>query len=365
MQAARDPAGEPRRAARPRRRAGSRAPSRPGPRRARSRSRTARASQPSSIASAASDAVPTPASRITGTPALLDDQREVVGVADPHAAADRRAERHDRRAADVLQAPREHRVVVRVGQHDEAVVDELLGGGEQLGRVGQQRALVADDLELDPVGLERLAGELGGRDRVARGEAAGGVRQQLDAGRRRARRRASRAAAGSMRRSATVTISVPLASIASASVSRRVKPPVPRISRERSVAAGDRQRLVRPSRRCSRISSALHRVTTSTRAPSGSSRRSHSPRGTTSASTATATPRAPRSTPSAASTSPTVVPVGELARLAVDAMKSRGDLRAPSGAKRSAERRASSAAARRARRRRSSPVTGASRMPLR
>ena len=37
------------------------------------------------------------------------------------------------------------------------------------------------DLELDPVGLERLAGELGGQDGVAGGEAAGGVGQQLDA----------------------------------------------------------------------------------------------------------------------------------------------------------------------------------------
>ena len=85
---------------------------------------------------------------------------QVVRVADAHAAADRRAERHDRRAADVLEAAREHRVVGRVRQDGEAVVDELLGGDQQLGRVGQQRALVADDLELDPVGRERLAGEL-------------------------------------------------------------------------------------------------------------------------------------------------------------------------------------------------------------
>ena len=68
------------------------------------------------------------------------------------------------------------------GQHREALVDELLGRLEQRGRVGQQRALVADHLELDPVGLERLAGELGGEHRVARGEAAGGVREQAHAG---------------------------------------------------------------------------------------------------------------------------------------------------------------------------------------
>ncbi len=67
------------------------------------------------------------------------------------------------------------------GQHDEAVGDERLGGVQQLDRVGQQRVVVADHLELDPVGLERLAGEPGGGDRVARGEAAGGVRQHLAA----------------------------------------------------------------------------------------------------------------------------------------------------------------------------------------
>ena len=38
------------------------------------------------------------------------------------------------------------------GQHDEALVDELLGRAQQLGRVGQERVLVADHLELDPVG---------------------------------------------------------------------------------------------------------------------------------------------------------------------------------------------------------------------
>ena len=95
--------------------------------------------------------------------------------------ADRRAQRHDGRAADVLQAAGEDRIVVGVGQDDEAVGHELLGRQQQLGRVGQQRALVADDLELDPVGLERLAGQLRGEHGVAGRVAAGGVGQQLDA----------------------------------------------------------------------------------------------------------------------------------------------------------------------------------------
>ena len=104
--------------------------------------------------------MPTPASRITGTPRALADQAQVVRVQQAHAGADRRAERHHRGAADVLQPAGEDRVVVRVGEDGEALVDELLGRLEQRGRVGQQRALVADHLELDPVGLERLAGEL-------------------------------------------------------------------------------------------------------------------------------------------------------------------------------------------------------------
>ncbi len=54
--------------------------------------------------------------------------------------------------ADIDQAAREHRIVGRVGKHDETVVDQLLGGAQQLGRVGQQRVLVADHLQLDPVG---------------------------------------------------------------------------------------------------------------------------------------------------------------------------------------------------------------------
>ena len=52
---------------------------------------------------------------------------------------------------------------------------------EQLDRVRVEGAVVADHLELDPVGLERLAGEVGGADRVAGGEAAGGVRQGEEA----------------------------------------------------------------------------------------------------------------------------------------------------------------------------------------
>ena len=135
------------------------------------------ASQPSSIAWAASEAVPSPASQITGTDAALDDDPQVVGIADPGAGADRRAERHHRGAPGRLEPRREDRIVVRIRQHREAVTDQLLGGGEKLRGIGEQGAVVADHLELHPIGLERLARELGGADGVPGRVAAGRVRQ--------------------------------------------------------------------------------------------------------------------------------------------------------------------------------------------
>ena len=139
------------------------------------------ASQPSSIARAASEAVPMPASRIDRDRGALGDDRDVVRVADAGAGADRRAERHHRGAAGLLEAAGEDRVVVGVGEDGEALADQGLGGVEQLDRVGEEGAVVADHLELDPVGLEGLAGELGGADRVAGGVATGRVGQGEEA----------------------------------------------------------------------------------------------------------------------------------------------------------------------------------------
>ena len=251
-----------------------------------------------------------PASSTTGTSTRLADQGDVVRVADPHAAADRRAERHHRGAAEVGQAPRQHGIIGRVGEHHEAVVDELLGGAQQLGRVGQQRVLVADHLELDPVGLERLARELRGEHGIARGVAAGRVRQQLHAGLRRAPRPASRAAAGSTRRSATVTSSRAagrdrLGRAARARGSRRCRAAAASAAaaRRSSASRRSRRRGSRAARGPARRSLTAHAsrishhppciaVSTSTRASLAEHERSHRARGTTSPSTATATPRA-------------------------------------------------------------------------
>ena len=116
-----------------------------------------------------------------GHPGPLDDHLDVVRVGDAQPGADRRAQRHHRRAADVLEPTGQHRVVVGVRQNDEPVVDQLLCGPDQFDGIGQQRALVGDDLELDPVGLQRLAGQLRGEHRLGGAATARGVGQRGDA----------------------------------------------------------------------------------------------------------------------------------------------------------------------------------------
>ena len=148
------------------------------------------------------------------------DERERVRVGESHARADGRRERHHGRAAQVAQLARRHGVVAAVGEDLEAVGDELAGRAQQLDGVGVERLVVADDLELDEVRPERLAGELCRQDGLAGGHAAGRVGQQVE------RARAERASASSrlspppsrsIRRTATVTISVPDASTLSSS----------------------------------------------------------------------------------------------------------------------------------------------------
>lgn len=112
---------------------------------------------------------------------VLHDQLEVVRIADPEPGPDGRAQRHDRGAADVLQLPCEDGVVVRVRQHGEPVVHQRLRRVEQLDRIGQQRALVGDDLQLDHVGAESLTRETGGQYGLPGGEAPRRVRQHPDA----------------------------------------------------------------------------------------------------------------------------------------------------------------------------------------
>ena len=58
---------------------------------------------------------------------------------------------------------------------------ELLLAAEQLGRIGEERAIVADHLELHPVRGERLPRHAGREDSVASRVAAGRVREQVEA----------------------------------------------------------------------------------------------------------------------------------------------------------------------------------------
>ena len=83
---------------------------------------------------------------------MLDDQLDVVRIADAEPRADRSAERHHRSAACISQLARHDRIVVGVGKYDEAVGDQPFGRVQQLDRIGRARGdLVGDHLELDPV----------------------------------------------------------------------------------------------------------------------------------------------------------------------------------------------------------------------
>ena len=152
---------------------------------------TSTASQPSSIARAASEAVPMPASSTTGTGLRAQISSIAAGLAMPRARADQRAQRHHRGAADIGELLAGDRIVVAIGQHDKALAHQFVGGMHELLDIGVERLAVADQFELDPVGLQRLARQFGGQDRVARGDAAGGVGQQ-PAARRPADRRGCR-----------------------------------------------------------------------------------------------------------------------------------------------------------------------------
>ncbi len=105
---------------------------------------------------------------------------ELLGVADALARADGRGQRHDRGAAGVLELAADDGVVAAVRQDDEARLHEQPGGAHGLFVVGEQGGGVADDLELDEVGLQGLPRQLRRQHGVFGGEAAGGVGQQRD-----------------------------------------------------------------------------------------------------------------------------------------------------------------------------------------
>ena len=69
-------------------------------------------------------------------------------------------------------------IVGGVGQDGKALFDEDSRGLQRRLNVWVERGLVADDLDLDPVGEADLAAKARGADGLVGGEAAGGVGQK-------------------------------------------------------------------------------------------------------------------------------------------------------------------------------------------
>ena len=206
-----------------------------------------------------------PASRITGTSTPCRISRMWCGLRMPSPEPIGAPAGITAAQPDVGQPAGEHRVVAGVRQHGEPVGDQLLGGAQQLHPVGQQRPLVADHLQLDPVGVERLPGQVGPpsppRRRCSSRRCSAAAARRSGPAAPAARRRAG---AVSTRRSATVTSSVPEARIACSSTCRLAAPPVPRISREVNVSP--------PSSKRHAAHPPCAAVSTSTRSPSRSAR---------------------------------------------------------------------------------------------
>src|SRR6266436_7410266 len=99
-------------------------------------------------------------------------------ISDPHARADQRAQRHDRSAPDIGELLTCHRVFIAIRKNGEPAADQLLSRTDELFDIGIERFTVADQFELHPISLERLARQLGGQNSITHSRAAGGVRQQ-------------------------------------------------------------------------------------------------------------------------------------------------------------------------------------------
>ena len=94
------------------------------------------------------------------------DQLDQMRVRDAKARPDQRTERHHRGSAGIGELAAHHRVFGAVRQHDEALRHQRFRRLDQFVGVGIEQLAIADHLDLDPVGAERLARQLGGEDRV-------------------------------------------------------------------------------------------------------------------------------------------------------------------------------------------------------
>ena len=86
------------------------------------------------------------------------EDAEVGGVLDAEAGADGGGQGHDGGGAGVDEFAGSDEIVVGVGEDDEAFLDQDARGFDELLGVGEEGLLVADDLELHPVGEADFAG---------------------------------------------------------------------------------------------------------------------------------------------------------------------------------------------------------------
>src|SRR5690606_8278719 len=107
----------------------------------------------------------------------LEDDADVVRIENALARTDRRAGRHDAGRARLLEPPCEDRIVRGVDEDGEAFAHEDLRRPKRLDRIGKERALVPEDLELQKIGPERFAREPRDSHGVIRRVATGGVRK--------------------------------------------------------------------------------------------------------------------------------------------------------------------------------------------
>lgn len=108
---------------------------------------------------------------------MLAHDGKVRRVLHAEPRADGGRQRHHGRAARVEQLLRHDEVVREVGQNLKAFADEHARRFERLLVVGEECRLVADDFELDEVGLQSLAREPRRAHRLVGRVTAGGVRE--------------------------------------------------------------------------------------------------------------------------------------------------------------------------------------------
>ena len=137
------------------------------------------ASAPSSMAMAASEAVPTPASTMSGTPLIISRRMRMCAtfwmpMPLPMGAPSGMIGR----CAGIDQALGENDVVGGIGKHGEPFLHQYARGFQRGLHVGIERGLVADDFELDPIGESDFAAEASGADGFVGGVASGSVGQQ-------------------------------------------------------------------------------------------------------------------------------------------------------------------------------------------